>query len=120
MKQRLRKKKHRGEFTEWGRQLVATRNTKTDADSFQDAFILEAIEGNGCYCGGSMTEDRIDVVVELGKASDGPDSRFAAVTAWLDARPDVQGWRAGPPFDLWYGDFEDMEDRSEQQDGEGR
>ncbi len=109
MKKRLRKKKHLGEFTEWGRQLIATRNTKACADEFQDAFILEAIEGNGCFCGGSMSENHINVVVELGKASDNPEERFAKVTDWLDARPDVQGWNAGPLFDLWYGDFEDMQ-----------
>jgi len=119
MKKRLRKKKHVGEFTEWGRQLIATRNTKTDAEAFQDAFIVEAIEGNGCYCGGSMSADQINVVVELGKPSDDPEGRFAKVTAWLDARPDVQGWKAGPVFDLWHGDFEDMEEPNEQRDGEG-
>lgn len=112
MKKRLRKKKQCGEFTEWGRQLIAFRNTKAEADAFQDAFILEAIEGNGCYCGGGMLEDKIDVVVELGTASDDPEGRFAKITAWLDARLDVEGWKAGPVFDLWHGDFEDMEDRS--------
>ena len=66
MKKRLRKKKHRGEFTEWGRQLVATRNTKNNAEAFQNAFIVEAIEGSGCYCGGSLSEDKLDVIVELG------------------------------------------------------
>jgi uncharacterized protein YggL (DUF469 family) len=104
MKKRLRKKKHVGEFTEWGRQLIATRNTKADAEAFQDAFIVEAIEGNGCCCGGGMSEDQINVVVELGKSSDDPEGRFAKVAAWLDARPDVQGWEAGPVFDLWHGD----------------
>jgi uncharacterized protein YggL (DUF469 family) len=120
MKTRLGKKKHRGEFTEWGRRLIATRNTKADADAFQEAFILEAIEGNGCYCGGGMWDDKIDVVVELGKSSDDPEGRFAKVTAWLDARPDVQGWEAGLLFDLWHGDYEDMEGPREQQDREGR
>jgi uncharacterized protein YggL (DUF469 family) len=72
MKKRLRKKKHIDEFAEWGCQLIATRNTKRDADAFQDAFIIEAIEGNGCYCGGSLSDDRIDVIVELGKMSKTP------------------------------------------------
>jgi uncharacterized protein YggL (DUF469 family) len=49
MKKRLRKKKYIGESAEWGRQLIATRNTKTDAEAFQHAFIIEAIEGNECY-----------------------------------------------------------------------
>lgn len=73
MKKRLRKKKHICEFAEWGRQLIATRNTKMDADAFHDAFIIEAIEGNGCYCGGSLSDDKIDVIVELVKMSEDPE-----------------------------------------------
>jgi uncharacterized protein YggL (DUF469 family) len=47
MKKRHRKKKHRGEFTELGRQLIITRNRKDGFDEFLDAFIEEAIEANG-------------------------------------------------------------------------
>lgn len=118
MKRRLRKKKRLAEFTEWGRQLIVTRNTKENADAFQDAFILEAIEGNGCYCGGGMSEDRINVIVELGKSSDNPEERFAKIIAWLDGRSDVQGWEASPLFDLWHGDLEDIEERSLPEPGE--
>ena len=113
MKKRLRKKKHRGEFTEWGRQLVATRNTKDNAEAFQNAFIVEAIEGSGCYCGGSLSDDKLDVIVELGRMSDEPESKFSKITTWLDSRSDVEGWRAGPLIDLWYGNFDDIGDRSE-------
>ena len=47
-----RKKKHCGEFTKRGQQLVIMRNQKDRFDEFLDAFIEEAIESNGCYCGG--------------------------------------------------------------------
>ena len=114
MKKRLRKKKHLYEFAEWGRQLIAIRNTKMDADTFQDAFIIEAIEGNECYCGGSLSDDKIDVIVELGRISENPEHKFTKVTAWLDARSDIEGWKAGPLFDLWYGDYEEIDDHSEQ------
>ena len=105
MKKRLRKKKHYGEFAEWGRRLVATRNTKSSAEAFQDDFILEAIENSGCFCGGSISDDNVDVIVELGRLSAGPAEKFARVTAWLDARSDVEGWEAGPMVDLWHGNF---------------
>jgi len=114
MKKRLRKKKHIGEFAERGRQLIAARNTKTDAEAFQDAFIIEAIEGNGCYCGGSLPDDKLNVIVELGKMPEEPESKFATVTAWLDTRTDIEEWKAGPLFDLWYGDYEDIDEQSEQ------
>jgi len=114
MKKRLRKKKHRGEFTEWGRQLVITRNRKDEFDEFLDAFIEDAIEANGCYCGGGGKEDKLDVVVELGRRTDDPAARLKRITEWLDARPDVQRWKTGEEFDIWHGDFRDIEDTIEQ------
>ena len=110
MKKRIRKKKHRGEFTEWGRQLVITRNRKDGFDEFLDAFIEEAIEANGCCCGGGGKEDKVDVVVELGRGEDDPAARLKRVIKWLNARPDVQSWRIGEEFDIWYGDYQDIED----------
>ena len=110
MKRRLRKKKHRGEFTEWGRQFVITRNRKDEFDEFLDAFIEDAIEANGCYCGGGGKEDKLDVVVELGRRTDDPAARLKRITKWLDARHDVQSWKTGEEFDIWHGDFRDIED----------
>ena len=114
MNKRLRKKMHRGEFTEWGRQLVITRNRKDGFEEFLDAFIEEAIEANGCYCGGSGKQDKLDVVVELGRRADDPAARLQKITAWLDDRPDVQGWRTSDEFDVWNGDFQDIEDQIPQ------
>ena len=113
MKKRLRKKKHRAEFTEWGRRLLIIRNRKDGFDEFLDAFIDEAIEANGCYCGGGGKEDMLDVVVELGRRSDDPAARVKKITAWLDARSDVQSWKTGEEFDIWHGDFQDIEDKIE-------
>jgi uncharacterized protein YggL (DUF469 family) len=116
MKKRIRKKKHYGEFTEWGRQLTVTRNRKDGFDEFLDAFIEEAVESNGCYCGGGGKEDKLNVVVELGRRSDYPDARMAKITAWLDARSDVESWKMGEEFDLWHGNFQDIEGEIERQD----
>ena len=41
MKKRLRKKKHLGEFTEWGRQLVIMRNRKDKFDEFLNTLMTE-------------------------------------------------------------------------------
>ena len=116
MKKRLRKKKHRGEFAEWGRQLVIMRNRKDGFDEFLDAFIEEAIELNRCYCGGGGKENKLDVVVELGRRSDEPDARLKRITAWLDSRSDIESWRVGEEFDIWHEDFQDIDDEIEQQD----
>jgi uncharacterized protein YggL (DUF469 family) len=106
MKKRIRKKKHHGEFAEWGRQLVITRNRKEGFDEFLDAFI-DSIEANGCYCGGAGKEDAFDVIVELGSSSDDRNARMKSIIAWLEARSDVQSWKTGDEFDLWHGDFEE-------------
>jgi uncharacterized protein YggL (DUF469 family) len=114
MKKRHRKKKHRGEFTEWGQRLVITPNRKDGLDEFLGAFIEEAIEPNGCYCGGGGKKDKLDVVAEFGRHSDDPAARMKRITAWLDARPDVQSWRMGEEFNIWHGDFQDFEGKIEQ------
>lgn len=108
MKKRLRKKKHFGEFAEWGRQLIVKRNRKDGFDEFLDAFLEEAIEANGCYCGGGGKEEDLDVVVEIGRLTEDPDSRLKKIKAWLDARPDVQSWKVGEEFNVWHGDFKDI------------
>jgi uncharacterized protein YggL (DUF469 family) len=95
MKKRLRKKKHRGEFAELGQQIVIIRNRKDDFDGFLDAFIEEAVEANGCYCGGGGKEDKLDVVITLGRRSDDPEARLKKITAWLNTRPDVSSWKTG-------------------------
>ena len=111
MKKRIRKKKHLGEFSEWGRQIVIERNRKKDFDEFLDAFIEEAIEANECYCGGGGKEDKLDVIVELGCYSKNPEAKMAKITAWLDARPDVQGYKIGGLFDIWNDNYDDIEEK---------
>ena len=117
MKKRIRKKTHRGEFTEWGRQIVITRNRQEGFDEFLYAFVEEAVEANGCYCGGGGKEDKVDFIIELGCKSDERAARLSAVTAWLDARPDVQGWKMGEEFDLWRGNFQDIEEEVKEDPG---
>jgi uncharacterized protein YggL (DUF469 family) len=113
MKKRLRKKKHRGEFTEFGRQLVIQRNGEDGIDEFLDAFLEEAVEANSCGCGGSVLGDRIDFVVELGCRAEDPAAKFAKISAWLDARSDVQSWKAGEEFDIWHGGYQCIAEEGE-------
>lgn len=114
MKKRLRKKKHHSEYTEWGRQIIITRNRKDGIDDFLDAFVEEAIEANGCYCGGGGTDEKLGFVIELGRSSADSDPKLQRIVAWLRARKDVQDVKLGEPFDVWHGDFEDIEERVEQ------
>lgn len=110
MKKRLRKKKGLGEFTEWGRQLVISRNCQEGFAEFLDAFIDEAIEANGCYCGGGGSAEKLSFIVELGRRVQDPDARMARIETWLVARPDVDSWEVGPEFDIWHGSCQDIEE----------
>ena len=113
MKKRLRKKKHRGEFTEWGRRLVIRRNRKDEFEEFLDAFI-SMMEANDCLCGGSGDEDSLEVIVELCRSADDRDAKLKSITAWLEVRPDVQSWKVGEEFDLWHGKGEEDADEIDQ------
>ena len=113
MKKRLRKKHHRGEFTQWGHQLVINRNRQDGFDEFLNAFIEEAIDANGCQCEGAGTEDKLEAVVEIGRLAEDPAGKLRKVTAWLDGRPDVREYKTGPVFDLWNGPWEEIEMKME-------
>ena len=114
MKKRLRKKKHLGEFVEWGVPVAIARKQKDDFDSFLDDFIEQAIEGNGCYFGGGGKEDRLEGVIELGKTCDGPEERLKKIMSWLEARQDVQKYVIGKVVDLWYGPCEEIDSIGER------
>lgn len=94
MKKRLRKKKHLGEYREWGCQIVITRNRKEGFDEFLDAFI-GVVETNKCWCGGGGKEDKLDVFVVLGRAADDPEAKLQKIIERLASRPDVESWQAG-------------------------
>lgn len=110
MKKRLRKKKHLDEFAQWGRQIVIVLDGKDKLNGFLDAFIDEAIEANGCYCGGGGPPENLSFVIELGRRSDNPDAGFRKIGDWLDAQTNIQSWKAGEEFDIWHGDYEDIMD----------
>lgn len=110
MKKRLRKKRHYGEFTEWGRQLLITRNREDGFDEFLDNFIEEVVEANGCFCGGGGKDDKLNVIVELGRTSNDTAAKMKKIAEWLDARPDVLRWKMSEEFDLWHGDCPDIEE----------
>lgn len=72
MKKRLRKKKHKGEFAVFGRQIVVRRSSSNDPQAFLDRFI-EIVEANGCVCGGSSSPEVLDVVSYTASSDRGPN-----------------------------------------------
>ncbi len=109
MKKRLRKKRHLGEFAEWGTPISIVRTHKGDFDSFLDNFIEQAIERNGLYFGGGGKEDYLDGVIELGKKSDGPEERLKKILEWLANHKDIESYVIGNMIDLWHEPFSDID-----------
>ena len=105
----MRKKKHLGEFIEWGVPIAIARKRKDNFDSFLDYFIEHAIEGNDCYFGGGGKEDHLEGFIELGKRSDRPEERLKKVISWLEAREDVAKYMTGKMIDIWHGPFDEID-----------
>jgi len=55
-------------------------------------------------------EDKLSVVMELGRRKSYPDTKMAAIVAWHEARSDVQTWQIGQEFNLGHGDYRDIEE----------
>lgn len=97
---RLRKKLHVGEFQELGFEVMFRLNaglTTEQMGAFWDAFIGDAIEGNGLIYGGST-----DGMACLRTRGSADESHREAVRAWLASRPEVSEAGVGPLIDVWH------------------
>lgn len=101
MKKRLRKKLHKAEFAEFGRRVVI-EHSDGDSDMILD-LLIEAVEAEGCCCGGGTSPSHSDLVIELGRKSDRPDDRFQRILDRIKTSPSVRRIRYSDPFDLWHG-----------------
>ena len=121
MKKRIRRKKHVGEFAEFGRQFVVRRNRKDDLEEFLDWVVDDVVEGNDCFCGGGGKDEQIDIIIELGRRDQGREDKRNRIERMLRKHPDVTEVLIGEEFDLWHGDYNDILDsRDFEQDGAGQ
>lgn len=98
---RLRKKLCVDEFQELGCELTLSfRDDLSDAemDSFVEAFLGTAVEGNGLgYVGG----DDYGFVC-LGKRGSMNAEQREQLDAWLKGRNELTGYTLSPLMDVWY------------------
>ncbi|SLM32175.1 conserved hypothetical protein [Desulfamplus magnetovallimortis] len=109
MKKRLRKKKHTGEYKEFGVSFAIKRNTKDKFDTFLDDFLEQAVEANNCYCGGGGKEEKFEGFIELGRLSSQPENALKRIIHWLGYRSDVEKYIFGEIVDAWYGPHDDID-----------
>lgn len=104
MKKRIRKKTHRGEFTEFGFSIEVTFNTNLsheDFDSFINAFLDEAVQQNYLSCGGGGDPAKVQFFVAQATKEAMTDADREKVSAWCKARKEVKAVTAGPLEDAW-------------------
>lgn len=109
MNKRLRKKKHVGEFREWGVPLAVRRRHDEAFDDFLGDFLEQAIEAQGLAFGGGGQGNQLTGLIELGRTADPIEARLQQIRRWLDAREDVEHYVVGPLVDLWHGPFDDLD-----------
>lgn len=102
MRKRLRKKKHLGEFREFGVEVRIEVKPAADHDSFLDDWIIQAVEGNGLQFGGGGSRSEMSGFLELGRQEQ-VAAKLASVEGWLKSDSRVKSYEFGPPVDAWHG-----------------
>ena len=100
MRKRLRKKRHVGEFQEFGAEITVTLKSDINSDSFFEELFCDALEANGLAFGGGGTDFEFSGFVELGRR-DVHASNLNRLRAWLAAEPRVESYLFGDPIDAW-------------------
>lgn len=106
MRKRLRKKRHLGEFQEFGFTVswkMKSNLNDEEYNQFWDRFIKEAIEANGLSFGGGIGPDEGEGFVANMGGGSATDEHRAIVQEWLTQDPDVAECRVEPLRDAWYG-----------------
>ena len=100
MRKRLRKKKHVGEFREWGVEFDSTLKPGVDFDVFLEEFLIDCIESRGLIFGGGGGGTKLRGFVELGRG-DKHLANLAHVAAWFANSASIENYSIGEPVDVW-------------------
>lgn len=101
MRKRLRKKRHLGEFQEFGVELSIMLCSDTDFEEFLDNWIANAVEANGLVFGGGGKAHECSGYLELGPR-DIFRANLAKIESWLTSYGNIKSFRIDEPVDAWY------------------
>ena len=99
MKKRLRKKLHRGEFTEYGCCCKVGYDVDFDTEAFLDATV-DHLESKGLYISGGVGPTGADFFVHSHEGSLREEQREELKT-WFEACSGVSSVAVGPLIDVW-------------------
>ena len=105
MKRRLRKKRHRKEFAEFG--WYVNYALHSDMDDAYAGFwdpLVTYVESLNLLMGGSISSFFIHPETRLPKIE--TENRRRQLQQWLTAHPDVKSSACSPLTDVWYGPFQ--------------
>ncbi|MBL9139247.1 MAG: YggL family protein [Verrucomicrobiales bacterium] len=108
MNRRLRKKKHLGEFRQFGVSLECRFHPGLSPqmfDRFTDEFIGAAVETRSLlFGGGGSAELGWSGIVSTSRRYDSlTEEDRSALLVWLENRPEVAMSRLSNPWDIWHG-----------------
>ena len=108
MKKRLRKKKHRKEFTEYGIEFdlkVTSEVSELDFDDLIDRFITDFVEEYDLYCGGGwQPRDRTcGMIIEPFRSMDQANELAEPLKKWFESQGVKFEW-THKIVNLWYPD----------------
>lgn len=102
----MRKKLHKGEFTQYGFTVEYQVRAGLDADASDallDRFILEAVEANDLHCGGGGGPAAWDFFVCANGRRSASEADRQAIEQWLQRQKEVTLGRVGALEDAWFG-----------------
>lgn len=105
MKKRVRKKLHLREFAEYGVELELKVTRDMDKDEFERFFdsLIDYVEYNGLFCGGSanLSTKEISLFIEVSKDINKAGEFQAALERWLEDKGFSDGYKTAIN-DAWY------------------
>jgi len=108
MRQRLKKKLHKGPFKEYGFEVSGKLRENVDCDKLLDDFIDFIVRNDMC-CAGGFRPDGFGFFIQAGKKKDKPEERRESVISWLDNNSDIFSCKAEDLIDAFYPPEEMME-----------
>lgn len=103
MRKRIRKKKHLGEFQEFGFTLTFTTQDLTSAqqDAFWDRWLLDAVEANGLAFGGGQRQSSWSGFITMARRGSVTEGHRATIEEWLSNEAMVTEHNVSALVDAW-------------------
>lgn len=91
----------------WGVFITIKLKNNRIKDEFWDAFIVEAIETNGCLFNGGGHKEQLSGVIDFGPNLSSAKGKYTVIQEWFSTREDVLSYTIGDIVNLKDGNIKD-------------